>query len=235
MAITSLGPEKSNMKTPLKIVLALVLIALVTLPAFYFYSKYKTAQEQLSGQSQAELKDLQEKIGKLYKLPEGETPTLATVSNIENLRDQEFFARAENGDKVLIYSVAKRAILYRPSINKIIEIAPVIGDLSPEGAEQPEEKILTVAILNGTSDQNSTYKASSLLDEGGMIFSVVKRGDAGKKDYLQTIVVDLTGGTQQEVVEQMAANLNGSVSTLPEGEEKPTADILIITGANILQ
>ena len=58
-------------------------------------------------------------------LPKDETPTLATVSDPEKLKDQRFFVNAVKGDKVLVYSLAKKAILYSPSLDKIIEVAPV--------------------------------------------------------------------------------------------------------------
>ena len=72
-----------------------------------------------------QVKEITEKVGKLTVLPANETPTIATVSDASKLKNQAFFARAENGDKVLIYTQAKRAYLYRPSTNKIIEIAPI--------------------------------------------------------------------------------------------------------------
>ena len=58
-------------------------------------------------------------------LPTGETPTIATVTDASKLKDQAFFTNAVTGDKVLIYTNAKKAFLYRPSTNKIINIAPV--------------------------------------------------------------------------------------------------------------
>lgn len=75
--------------------------------------------------AQQEVKDLTRKIGKVAVIPTGETPTLATVKDVSKLKNQVFFQNAQNGDKVLIFSKAKRAVLYRPSSQKIVEIAPL--------------------------------------------------------------------------------------------------------------
>ena len=64
-------------------------------------------------------------VGKLMLLPIDETPTVATIADKNKLADQPFFTQAENGDSILIYLKAQRAILYRPSINKIIDISPI--------------------------------------------------------------------------------------------------------------
>jgi|SRR3989344_6319278 len=69
--------------------------------------------------------NLVEKIGILIELPAGEEPTIATVTDKTKLSDQAFFAPAQNGDVVLIYTDAKKAYLYRPSTNKILDVAPV--------------------------------------------------------------------------------------------------------------
>ena len=62
---------------------------------------------------------------------------MATVSDLEKLKDQPFFAKAKIGDKVLIYTDAKKAILYDPVNDKIVEVAPInIGNSNP--AEAPE-------------------------------------------------------------------------------------------------
>lgn len=107
--------------------LILILLILAGI-AVYFYSQYQNTKTLLQNPNQAsseETKTLLTQVGKLIELPTGESPTIATVSDKTKLLDQPFFAKAENGDKVLIYSNAKKAILYRPSINKIIEVAPV--------------------------------------------------------------------------------------------------------------
>ena len=75
--------------------------------------------------AQNETKQLTATIGKNVELPSGENPTLATVNDATRLKDQEFFKDAQNGDKVLIYSKAGKAILYRPSTKKVIQVAPI--------------------------------------------------------------------------------------------------------------
>lgn len=73
-----------------------------------------------------ENKQLVDKVGKLIILPANEEPDIATVIDLNKLKDQPFFAKAQVGDKVLIYSQAKKAVLYRPSTNEVIELAPLL-------------------------------------------------------------------------------------------------------------
>lgn len=75
-----------------------------------------------------------EKVSSMILLPE-ELPTLATVTDKEKLGDQPFFQHAENGDKVIIYQKAKRAYLFRPSEQKIIDMT--IVTTVPESSDIP--------------------------------------------------------------------------------------------------
>lgn len=70
-------------------------------------------------------KNLVEKIGTLIQLPSDENPTIATITDKTKLTNQPFFTPAENGDIVLIYTNTKKAYLYRPGTNKIIDVAPI--------------------------------------------------------------------------------------------------------------
>lgn len=76
-------------------------------------------------QVQAETESLISKVGKLINLPADEKPTVATVTDESKIKDQVFFQKAQNGDIVLIYTNSQKAILYRPSENKIIEVGTV--------------------------------------------------------------------------------------------------------------
>jgi len=114
------------------VIITLLILAVAVAAAVFFWGKYNDSQKQVqklsnspTNTAQQQTKDLITSIGKLTDLPTGETPTVATVTDITKLAGQPFFANAKNGDKVLIYTQAKEAYLYRPSTNKIINIAPV--------------------------------------------------------------------------------------------------------------
>jgi len=69
--------------------------------------------------------NLAAEVGKLIALPADEEPTVATVLDKEKLKDQPFFAKVENGDKVLIYQNAKKVYLYRQADKKVIEVGTI--------------------------------------------------------------------------------------------------------------
>jgi len=117
-------------------IVALVLIVGGALT--YFAYNYFDTRNQLLQLSNAENntseenQKLTEEITKYLELPK-ETPTIATVSDVDKLKSQEFFANAQNGDKVLVFSQAGRALLYRPSTHKVIEYSKV--DFNSEPAQ----------------------------------------------------------------------------------------------------
>lgn len=121
----------------------LIMIALVVLLAGTSLYFYKKSSGNPDAEAQAEVKSLVSKVGKLMFLPEGETPTIATVSDPEALKDQAFFADAKKGDKVLIYSNAQKAILYDPSADKIITIAPLNTDTAKNPTTTPSTETKT--------------------------------------------------------------------------------------------
>ena len=65
-----------------------------------------------------------DKVGKLMILP-NETPQMATILDKTKLASQPFFSNAQNGDRVLVYTKAQKAVLYRPSTNLIVEVGPL--------------------------------------------------------------------------------------------------------------
>ena len=106
----------------------LIIGVLVIVSGFLFW-QYHEAQNKLqftTGTADSQQVSLLiAKVRRLVIVPSTETPTIATVVHADKLRSQSFFANSEDGDKVLVYSKEKEAILYRPSTNQIVTIAPV--------------------------------------------------------------------------------------------------------------
>jgi hypothetical protein len=86
------------------------------------------SQAQAASQTDAIIAE----VGKLIELPQGETPTVATVSDPSKLKDQSFFANAKTGDIVLLYTTAREAYLYDPVENKLVEVAPITTGATPQ-------------------------------------------------------------------------------------------------------
>ncbi len=225
-------------------VLATLLLIALSVAGYFYYQFRQTAQVA----SAKEIEDLSQEIGKVMLLPEGETPTLATVTDREKLAEQPFFQKAENGDKVLIYSNSGRAILYRPSLKKIIDVttvnvntpdpatpesaaAPVAApetQVPPETAAIPS--IVRVALFNGSTTLGVTNATEKQLAAAYQNIAVVSKDAAKKNDYTKTVVVDVTG-KNADIAEKIAATVGGETGSLPEGETAPTdADIVVIVG-----
>ena len=102
------------------LVLGVLLVGAALL--FVFLDLGSSASE---GAPSAEAASVIRDVGKLIMLPEGEIPTVATVTDPESLKDQPFFVNAMVGDKVLIYTNARKAILFRSSENKLVDVAPL--------------------------------------------------------------------------------------------------------------
>ena len=91
----------------------------------HYYNKYQALTIDPKVAAEKETARLVGTLGELMELPKGETPTVATISDKEKLKGQLFFSQAENGDILFAYTTSMKAILYRPSTNKIINVAPI--------------------------------------------------------------------------------------------------------------
>jgi hypothetical protein len=108
-----------------KIALTAVLIVVILLAGFLYHLHENSLNKAKGPSSQSQINKTVNEVGKLMLLPSGEQPTLAIVNNASQYRSVSFFKDAENGDELLVYAQAREAILYRPSINKIISVAPL--------------------------------------------------------------------------------------------------------------
>lgn len=98
-----------------------VLVVLAAILGVAYWQKYNEVS-RLERRPADEAAQLLAAVGGHIKLP-AEKATIATVEDKQKLAGQAFFTHAQNGDKVLIYPQGKKAILYRPSTDKIIEVA----------------------------------------------------------------------------------------------------------------
>lgn len=214
------------------IVLLLFLVIAAMLGSVYFYFKYQEAKSQTTTTSPQEVQQLLVSVGKLMVLPQ-ESPTVATVSDINKLKGQIFFKQAQNGDKVLIFPKNREAILYRPSLGKIIAVSTV----SVEGSSVPVKPSVAalppvkVELLNGTDVVGLTSTAEKKLTASDTALTVTDRQNAARDTYTKTIVVDMTGETHAQDAARIADALRGTVGKLPKGEiATKSADILVILG-----
>lgn len=236
--------------------LALVLLGGSSFAALYFYQKYKKAASGSDAAATNEIKSITDKIEKFMELPD-ETPTLATVADKEKLSGQSFFTKAQNGDKVLIFTQSHKAILYRPESGKIIEVVSLVAqneesvpttggsaiqsvEESPSGEAMPAEDrnqevsqppeqpvIIKVAVYNGTDIKGLAKDTADKIL--GLENTEITEMINARGIYEKTLVVNLSG-VSGETVDKIAEAVNGEKRELPAGETKPDADILVIGG-----
>jgi hypothetical protein len=81
-------------------------------------------QDDTVKQARREGERLVAAVGKLMVLPD-EEPIIVTVTNPEEFDGQPYFTEAMVGDRILIYNVARKAILFRVQEQRIVDIAPL--------------------------------------------------------------------------------------------------------------
>jgi hypothetical protein len=185
----------------------------------FYYRQYQNLKSNPPSQQDLDNKERDryiKEIGKLYNLPKDETPTLARVKDKDQLKNQPFFEKAENGDITLIYTNAKLAVLYRPSTKQIINVQTI----------STTDNKTSVKVIGKQTNRDSVEK--TLKDQLADSVTVATGTDA-KAEYTGVVVVDVNG-TKTEAAQSLATALGGQVATLPAGEDKPDTDILIIAG-----
>lgn len=132
----------------LSILIFLLILGLAGTSGYFYYQYTRLSKSPIIDQVQAEEESakLIREVGKLMLLPKDETPTVATVTDLDKLKDQPFFKDAKNGNKVLIYPNIKQVIIYDPEAKLIINVGSInfSGDQaqeSPAPSEQPKKTL----------------------------------------------------------------------------------------------
>lgn len=213
-----------------------ILLAISITTAGWYYYQYKKladAPAKAAQEAEAEIKTIVGTIEKGMLLPPNETPTLATVTDKDKLASQPFFAQSQNGDKVLLYTQAGKAILYRPSIQKIVDITTIRTNTESTESASPSSQISTgipVALYNGTTRTGLASSFEKKITADYPQVQIAAKSTAAQQ-YPSTIVVDISG-KQSTLAQTLAKAYGGSVGQLPAIEQKPSADLLVILGEN---
>jgi len=152
---------QAHLNTRLRTII-LVLLLLTTTTALgvlaYQYRKITQVISNPSNLAQNEKKAILGKLDNLMILPE-EEPTMAKVEDKSKLNNDSFFGRADNGDFVIVFKSEKRAVLYRPSANKIVDITPITL------SEDAEQFLPTNQTSNTGSPPPVTPEASNAIPD----------------------------------------------------------------------
>lgn len=201
------------------------------------YIGYKEINTNRSKTQEAEIVSNDEVLNRvsiLTEVPYDELPVIATVKDIEKLNDQVFFSRAQNGDKLLIYNKARRAILYRPHSNKIIETMTIKPDseniAGVQDSIKTDIKTFTLNIYNGTDTPGLASALSTKLESEfeDIKTEILNVGNA-KASYEKTLLIN-NKNIEKEIIERLAQTVDAQIVGLPEGEESSEADIIIFIG-----
>lgn len=220
------GPAKAldlrSVKAPRLVHYRLIagLLSLVAILAAAYWLVYRPGTPPAE---RSQMESAVAKVDKLMLLPKNEEPTFGVVADQDKVKNQTFFKNAENGDQVLIYEQAKLSILYRPSINKIINVGPLV--VGSDGSPYVTSRF---AIRNGTPAAELGPKMAARIKQAYPNATIVSTENASRA-YPTSIAIDLTK-QNQPLAEQVADSLKIQSGKQPLGEPLPDADFLIIIG-----
>lgn len=219
--------------------LAFVILLIGFVWALVNYYQTKSQLEKLStpaGQQELakqETEAIVAKVKKLIVLPTNEQPTIATITDAASIaKEQPFYQNAHNGDKVLIYVQAKKAIIYDAVNDILVNVGPVFIDNSnAQQTASVEANTLSVEVRNGSLVKGAATTLSDELKKDVNI-NVVGVENAVNDKYQGNLIVDLSKGLKSDLVATLKAKFPevGIVEALPEGEAITTAEVVVIVG-----
>ncbi len=126
--------KKFNFKNKL---IGLIVVIVLIIGGYYAWTFLAPGQTEQQKQEK-EIKALVAQVSKLMVLPEGELPQVAEIKDAAlAAKEQPFYTGAQNGDKVLVYVNARKAIVYSPSRDMIVNAGPILGDSEATATPEP--------------------------------------------------------------------------------------------------
>ena len=112
-----------------------IIVALVVLVGFLLLGNKDSNSGDSKAKDKKESGRVVKEVGELYIVPTGEEPTVAAIKDKTKLSQQEFFKDAQNGDYLIVYSKAGLALIYRESVDKLVNAGPINANAS-QNADQ---------------------------------------------------------------------------------------------------
>ena len=188
--------------------------------------------QNTTAESAQELADIIARTGRHLLIPEGDEPTLATITDAQALASQQsFFRNAVNGDKLLIFPKANQAVIYSPSRDVLVNVGPI--QFSEQAATSTP---LSLEIRNGGGIDGQASATMELIGEGKG-YRVTGTANAARSDYAATLLVSVAvPDEKKDKFEQLARALGATpLPVLPQGEAPTDAEALLIIGKNSKQ
>lgn len=214
-----MNKTNTNKKKLLNYIFLLVFLVLLGLSGYLYRQLSIEKKTNNSTESIKEAEMLKAKVGKLAILPD-EMPVVGTINDKDKFKDQPFFAKAENGDKILIFSESKKAFIYREKDNLIINSGPIA--VTSDSSNNSTKKVALVG--NNSATKQGLAKVSGI--------TVVESTTAPKKEYSRVLVFDVDGN-DTDLAKQIATELGGEVvSSVPSDESSPAGVDLVVYTTN---
>lgn len=109
------------------LLLAFVCIGLLGASTYLFIQNQSLRSGSVQAQD-GEAKEAVEKLEQIYAIDTDSKPTIARIDNPEKLKssNKTFYKNTLKGDYLIVYP--NKAFIYRPSVDKIINVADIVGD-----------------------------------------------------------------------------------------------------------
>lgn len=128
-----MNPETTPKSSKGKIIIAaIIIIILIIVGIVYSRSKATPSEAQQAAENTALIKS----VSALMLVPT-EQPIIATINQADVLvKEQAFYTGSQNGDKLIIFPKAQKAIIFSPSRNIIVNSGPFV--INSGAAATPE-------------------------------------------------------------------------------------------------
>lgn len=169
-----------------------------------YYNKHKEVRKNQIFSVRDEKQLMVDNVSRSMELPGEESPIVMSVVDAEKIREQSFFPEAKEDDQMIIYVEAKKAIIYRLSSEKIVDIIPFLEKEEARLVEQEQKQVSNQIVVANVGADNGVEKVLAETD------AQVQKEE--KKIRLAVYNGTKTKGVSEKLAEVIsAANANAEV------------------------